>query len=167
MRHGDKATTLAELYERHAPSLYAYARLLCRSPGEAEDVVQNCFVRLAGQLDRLAEVENQRGYLLAVCRNEAFSYRSRWRRWWQSDLACGTVRLDGSPTGGEVDRDEAARIQQALAALPPPQREVVYLKVWEDLTFAEIAALLNITLSTASSRYQYGIEKLKGLLGHD
>ena len=167
MRHSGKTITLADLYERYAPSLYAYARLLSRSPAEAEDVVQSWFVRLAVQLDRLAEVENQRGYVLTVCRNEAFRNRSRWRRWWDGDLACGTVQFEETESGAPPEPENHDAISRAVAALPPEQREVVFLKVWQEMTFAEIAELLGISPNTAASRYRYGLEKLKGLLEHE
>lgn len=48
-----------------------------------------------------------------------------------------------------------------MAALPPEQREVVFLKVWTGLTFAEIADVLATSANTAASRYRYGIEKLR------
>jgi len=158
---------LAELYDRYAPQLYAYACLLARSPSEAEDIVQNCFVRMAGRLDRLAEVENLRSYLLTLCRNEAFRYRSRWQRWWRGDVACGTVRPGIAAGRNELGADEAARVRQALAELPPLQREVVFLKVWQELTFAEIGGILGTSTNTAASRYRYGIAKLRRRLSHE
>ena len=64
--------------------------------------------------------------------------------------------------GGEPD-SEAFRqaLSAALGALPPDQRAVVHLKLWEGLTFEQIAELLGIPLNTAASRYRYGIDKLR------
>jgi DNA-directed RNA polymerase specialized sigma24 family protein len=55
-------------------------------------------------------------------------------------------------------------VENALAALPARQREVVVLKVYEGRTFGEIARLLNISPNTAASRYRYALEKLRPLL---
>ena len=55
-------------------------------------------------------------------------------------------------------RDELAG---ALAGLPPDQRAVVHLKLWEGLTFGEIAAIQDISPNTAASRYRYALDKLR------
>jgi len=52
-------------------------------------------------------------------------------------------------------------LSRALAELPPEQRAVVHLKLWEGLTFEQIAAALEIPLNTAVSRYRYGLDKLR------
>ena len=57
-----------------------------------------------------------------------------------------------------------ASVAAALAELPEEQRAVVHLKIWEDLTFAEIAEALGISANTAASRYRYALDKLEGLL---
>jgi len=66
-----------------------------------------------------------------------------------------------------ADPDEAAFRQeaaQALGELPPEQRAVVHLKLWEGLTFEEIARVLDLSPNTAASRYRYGIDKLRARL---
>jgi len=52
----------------------------------------------------------------------------------------------------------------ALAELPPEQRAVAHLKLWEGLTFEEIAAILELSPNTAASRYRYALDKLRGRL---
>jgi RNA polymerase sigma-70 factor (ECF subfamily) len=56
-------------------------------------------------------------------------------------------------------------VRQALAALPPEQREVVRLKVYEQLTFAEISRSVRASVNTVASRYRYALEKLRKALG--
>ena len=65
------------------------------------------------------------------------------------------------------DPDEQAfrrRLAEALGQLPPDQRAVVHLKLWEDLTFDEISRTLGIPANTAASRYRYGLDKLRARL---
>ena len=61
------------------------------------------------------------------------------------------------------DRERAKLIQDAMAKLPEIYREVVSLKVWGGLTFAEIADSLEIPANTAASRYRYGLQELRKL----
>ncbi|HEY4328544.1 MAG TPA: sigma-70 family RNA polymerase sigma factor, partial [Phycisphaerae bacterium] len=63
----------------------------------------------------------------------------------------------------EID-DRRRILESAMAALPQDQREVLVLKIWSDLTFAQIADALHIPASTAASRYRYAIERLQSLL---
>ena len=60
-------------------------------------------------------------------------------------------------------REHSQLIQAAMSQLPDIYREVVTLKVWGELTFAEIADSLNIPANTAASRYRYGLEELRKL----
>ena len=71
-------------------------------------------------------------------------------------------------TGDEANPwAEAVAIRDALGSLPPEQREVVILKVWHGLTFAEIGAALDIPDNTAASRYRYALQKLRRELGDE
>ena len=65
--------------------------------------------------------------------------------------------------GGVEAQEQSRLIQAAMSKLPEPYREVVTLKVWGELTFAEIAAALEIPANTAASRYRYGLAELRKL----
>jgi RNA polymerase sigma-70 factor, ECF subfamily len=162
-----KTQVLDELYDLYARSLYAYACVLARSRTEAEDVLQEVFVRLARRPARLTGIENPRGYLFGMVRNEALRQRSRWHRWWHGDLAAGQVRFVEAAPGGGQTGPEAEAVERAMGLLPPLQREVVYLKVWQEMTFAEIGDLLALSPNTVASAYRYGLAKLKGMLDHE
>jgi RNA polymerase sigma-70 factor, ECF subfamily len=72
-----------------------------------------------------------------------------------------------SPFAAGANPDEQtfrAALAGALAELPPDQRAVVHLKLWEGLTFEQIAEVLDIPPNTAASRYRYGLDKLRGRL---
>jgi RNA polymerase sigma-70 factor (ECF subfamily) len=64
-----------------------------------------------------------------------------------------------------ADEDERVALSRAIAALSPEQREVVHLKVFEDLTFPEVAAVLDISPNTAASRYRYALIHLRKAMG--
>jgi RNA polymerase sigma-70 factor (ECF subfamily) len=62
--------------------------------------------------------------------------------------------------------DLVEQLQVALAHLPQPQREVIVLKIYRQKTFLEISRLLGLSQNTVASRYRYGMEKLRNLLGN-
>jgi RNA polymerase sigma-70 factor (ECF subfamily) len=71
------------------------------------------------------------------------------------------------PAAADANDDERLLLEKALRELPPEQREVVYLKVYEGLTFHEIGQRCEISLNTAASRYRYAIEAMRRLLHVD
>ena len=79
------------------------------------------------------------------------------------DAENAPAMLEPVDAGMELD-DQRRAIETALAALPPEQREIVHLKVYEDQTFEQIANLLAIPPNTAASRYRYAMDKLRDRL---
>ena len=158
----DRTFALACLYDLTADRLVRFAASITRRQHDAEDAVSATMVKVASRPKLLVGADRPWHYLLRMVRNESLVIlraRSRW-------AAIGSIaeRLIGGSTD-VVERDDENRlVWDALASLPAPQSEVVVLKIWEQLTFAEIAEVLQITPSTAASRYRYALEKLSGKL---
>ena len=149
---------LADLYEQYGPRLYRYALLILADAAGAEDVVQDAFCRLAEALRRQAGVATL-PYLTTIVRNECYS-RLRSRR--RSPMVVAEPLLE--PAAPDANNDERLLLDKALRALPPEQREVVYLKVYEGLTFNEIGERCGISLNTAASRYRYALDAMRDSL---
>ncbi|HEY1791135.1 MAG TPA: sigma-70 family RNA polymerase sigma factor [Verrucomicrobiae bacterium] len=143
-------------YEAKAAALILYGRALGLSHGEAEDVVQETFLALMQKEDVPREPDH---YCLRSFRNRALNYkRSLWRRL--------TRELESKrwfEKSTDENQAERAAMEQ-LTALPPEQREVIVLKIWNRCTFEEIGALLDISPNTAAGRYRYGLQKMKSRL---
>jgi RNA polymerase sigma-70 factor (ECF subfamily) len=150
-----------ELYDRYGEKMYHYLALRLGSPEDAEDVLQETFCRLARYEVRWAFVRHPRAYIFKVLRNEAnrhLARRIKQRAGDQVDIdeARGLASVIEEP----ADAD-AGLIVRALGELPDEQREVIVLKVLQDFSFKEIAAVCGLSINTAASRYRYGIEKLR------
>ena len=152
-------TALATLYDRHAAGLYRYLTSLLTRREEAEDALQDVFLALAERGREAARIGNARAYLYAAARNRALS---ALRKASAGDAPLSEVAEAPAP---QADAAGQQAIREALAALPPEQREVVVLKVYAGLTFREIAALTEAAPNTAASRYRYALAKLRELLG--
>lgn len=154
----DDSAALDIIYEAMGHRLYRYVLGLLGSEPEAEDVIQELFIRLAKKRRHLLEVENMTGYLFAMARNLA--------RDTLSNRPQPTVNIDDylNILVSDAERPDqpknSAEVFKALLALPFKQREVVNMKCLEDMTFEEIAGALNISLNTAASRYRYAVAKL-------
>ena len=143
-------------YEARAAALILYGRALGLSHGEAEDVLQETFLALMQRAEPPREPEH---YCLRSFRNRALNYkRSLWRRLTR-ELESQRW-FERSP--GEDEAERAA--MERLAALPAVQREVIVLKIWNECTFEEAGALLEISPHTAAGRYRYGLQKMKSRL---
>jgi RNA polymerase sigma-70 factor (ECF subfamily) len=154
---------LEGLYRDHAPALFRFLVRLTGNEADTKDILQDIFVRLAKSPHLLDGVAAQRSYLfrmahcLVVDRHRREKAREHYDDRAYQERDC-LVRPEPMP-------DDALWIQKALAssldALPSEQRAVVVLKVWEELTFAEIADVLDISANTAASRYRYALDKLR------
>ena len=147
-------------FRQLGPALLLFARRWTNSRADAEDVVQEAFVRF---WRRQHSLEN-RALLYATVRSTALDrLRRDQRRARREALAA----LDGADHF-EPEFSPEDEGQQLLAAaverLPNEQREVVVLKIWNELTFAEIAGVLQISQNTAASRYRYALSTLKKIL---
>jgi RNA polymerase sigma-70 factor (ECF subfamily) len=147
---------IGQAYDAHARRLYRYALMLLRDPAAAADAVQQVFVALMRQRRTIDALER---YLTRAVRNECFSTTRQEQR---SRLE--PAMLEPIDPASD-DPEQRAVIAQALDALPLEQRETVHLKVFEGMTFQEIADLSGESINTIASRYRYAMDKLRAMLG--
>ena len=144
------------LYESKAAGLVLYGRALGLSHGEAEDVLQETFVALL-QLER--KPDDAEHYGVRAFRNRALNYRrSTWRRLTRELESRRWFERDTNET--EAER----QAMKALTELPPEQREVIVLKIWNEMTFEAIGRLFDLSPNTVAGRYRYGLNKLRACL---
>ena len=152
---------LGDLYDSYAASLFRYALALTGSSDDAEDAVQEVFTRLARGRRRLAKIDNVKAYLFSATRNAANGIlRGKHRRSILQEAVCADFRTHSAKRNGD-SATESLVLCQALAELPVEQREVLVLKVFDGMTFKEIARTTGSSINTVASRYRYGIDKLR------
>jgi RNA polymerase sigma-70 factor, ECF subfamily len=130
----------------------------------AEDAVHQAFMRLLSR-GRIDELACARAFLRTVVRHEAYRLLPRRAAEYCSSGAPLLEELPGTPDPGPQQKEEQQQLENAIRQLSPEQREVLMLKLWEDLTFAQIAEVLAIPQNTAASRYRYALERLREILG--
>jgi len=151
--HEDWKVCFSEL----APGLVLFARQFVRTSADAEDIVQDAFVRF---WRKEHSIEN-RGLLYATVRSVALDLLRRdTRRARREANAALEVEQTTAP---QFDFDDGSQQELAVAVdrLPVEQREVLVMKIWNELTFAEIGQALGISQNTAASRYRYALAALK------
>ena len=159
--HNDTWTTW---FQQYGPKLLLCARHYTRTLADAEDVVQEAFVRfwrhqrdLPGEPMALLVTSVRRAAIDQARRDGRRSAREE-RAWEPEDSSPGWFR----PSIEDEERRRA--IEDALHRLPPEQREVLVLKIWGELTVEQIAHELDLSPHTAASRYRYGLGALRNHL---
>jgi RNA polymerase sigma-70 factor (ECF subfamily) len=143
------------LVSLRSPALLRTAYLLCGDRHLAQDLVQNSLSRAYTRWGRLQSVDAGESYIRKVMVTQAASSR---RRRWHAEVP--TAALPERPSGSE-DLDLRATLRQALAALPAPQRAVLVLRFYEDLSEADTAAVLDTSVGTVKSRTSRALAALR------
>ena len=148
----------SRLFDALAPALVLYARQWLESES-ARDAVQEAFVRL---MQQAVEPDHPKAWLCRTIRNAALDQHRSHRRRTQREQAAAAPEAWFDP--GVQALADAAAVQAGLAALTPEQREVIVLRIWNDLGWADIAQLVHAPVSTVFSRYRAGLAAMRSRL---
>ncbi len=159
--HGETAA-FQVLYERYRDPIFRFAYRLLGSVEAAEDVTHDCFLSLIKEPGRFdSSRASLRTYIYAAARNLAAKRYNSFAR------ETGIERLDEEPSDGRepmarvLDNELAEVVQRAIASLPPLQREALVLFEYDELSLAEIAAIVGADANTVKARLFRAREKLR------
>jgi RNA polymerase sigma-70 factor (ECF subfamily) len=156
LQRGDLAA-LGRMFDLTSGRLVRYGQALTHNRADAEDALQAALVRVAVHPQLLASARLPWAYFLKIVRNEALKIVQRKRPLQSLEALFELWTLDES----DAEREEVAgRVRAALQRLPAEQAEVVVLRMWEEMTFAEIAVVTGESTNTVASRYRYALQKL-------
>ncbi len=154
----------------HMRAAWNLARWLVRDPVDAEDVLQEAYVRAFRHFDTFRG-ERARGWLLAIVRNACWSFLSRRGEAEEAfdeerdTAAVVPLQLTPEPEAQLVREDQARRIQQEVEALRPEFREAFLLRELEGLSYKEIAEVSGVPIGTVMSRLSRARRELQARLG--
>lgn len=146
---------LAQLYDRHAASLFRHALALTRDRSDAEDLVQAVFVKLAARGAPLLGVRQPESYLHRVLHTTWLDTRRR--------VVTGerVVERMHPQSSAAPNNPAAIDLSRAIDALPAAQREVIVLHLVEGFSFREMGRLIGVSMFTAAARYRLAIRRLQ------
>jgi RNA polymerase sigma-70 factor (ECF subfamily) len=151
--------------------LYSYALVLIRNHAEAEDLVQETCVRAIQAMGRLRQGSNMKGWLFTILRNVWLNQLRRWRNGPQvveievdNGVANSVVDLSKDSHDLYVSKVEAEQVRAAIQDLPVEFREIILLREYEDLSYQEIASIMDCPVGTVMSRLARARAKLRDLL---
>ncbi len=158
---------LAEVYRRHGGAVLALAWRVTGDSGDAEDVVQEVFLRLWNQPERFDAARGTlRSFLLAQSHGRAVDLvRSRAARRRREEREGRSAVTEHYDLEGEVwDLSLADQVAEALASLPGDERAAIELAYFDGLTYREVASALSQPEGTVKSRIRSGLRRMKGTL---
>jgi RNA polymerase sigma-70 factor, ECF subfamily len=152
------ADQLGRLLDRHGAALALYAAQWTDAP---EDCVQEALVELARQ-PRMPD--HVLAWLYRVVKNRALNAARGARRRRERETRSIAWRFEAACQAASFDRSESLAAVEALDRLEPGQREIVVMKIWSGLTYAEIASALAISISSAHRKFEQALVSLRQTL---
>ena len=141
------------LYTQHGPSILRYLHRLV-GPKMAEDVLQDIFVQAVTHIDLLDGVASPKAWLFKVAKNMTINHLRKKRK--PVDLAWGSLAQSPSQEDGRLEP-----MRRAIQRLSPDHRDTVLLRWYDELSYEEIAQVLQIPVGTVRSRLHHSLQKLR------
>lgn len=159
IKAGDKKI-FGELVERHQKAIYRLALRFTGDHGVAEDVVQESFIKAYQKIHYFEERSSFKSWLFRIAINTC---KNKWRGKAHLEVDIEDVVLSvGEKTSQGLEQEEMQQLLQSeIAKLPERQRTSLSLRVFEDLSFQEIAKIMECPYDTAKANYRHAVLKLK------
>lgn len=167
LQHGD-LTTLGVLFERYKDMVYRTAFVITHDEKAAEDILQECFVRLYTYRNSVDSTRPLKPWLYRVTVNLAYDWSSK-RKVGQSldevlEWLSGLPGTFSAPDRKAEEKELTHMVQEVVAGLPTPHRAVIVLFYIEGLTVDEIGSVLELPIGTVKSRLHYARVRLRKAL---
>ena len=167
----NRSTSEADVLIKHIDGLYSYALALSRNRVDAEDLVQETYVRAIPAVRRLRKESNVKRWLFTILRNIWLNQIRQPRVAIQMSgmdidqlLPQFRAQAGKDPHSLLITRLDQEQVRQAISQLPLEFREIILLREFEDLSYQGIASVLNCPIGTVMSRLNRARSKLRILL---
>lgn len=157
-----EGAVFARFFEQTRRKAYGFALHLVGDREEAMDITQEAYLRLHRSWREPSGEGEPVAWLYTVIRNLAIDHLRRRKRRPEDGLDHVTLRCPSAGPDAAAERKElAARLWEAIGNLPPEQREILLLRDWHGLDYAQIAQVLGLSMGTVSSRLHHAREKVR------
>lgn len=163
-RAGERAA-FDQIVRRHQRGIWYLVRRYVKRDADASDVTQLAFVRAYRGIGTFRGSATVRSWLYRIGINCALSWLRDHRREEPAEIADDAL-IDANPAPARlIVGEEGARLRDAIAKLPPKQKLVLELRVFDDLSFKEVAELADCSENTAKVNFHYAVKRLRDILG--
>lgn len=163
-RAGDRSA-FETLVRRHQKGVWRVVRRYLRRDADTADVTQQVFVRAFTGLATFRGAASVRSWLYRIAINCALTWIRDHKRETLSEIAEDSLTEDAVGETRIASDQESKRLRAAIAQLPAKQKLVLELRVFDDLSFKEVAELAECSENTAKVSFHYAVKKLRETLG--
>lgn len=161
-----------QIFRRYYKDLYGYGLKICSRPEIVRDCIQELFVVIWDRRAFLDEVQSIKAYLLASLRRSILKELERQRKYSSQSVEEGqTVHIQFSPEELIVEDEfrsyRKKALYDALSRLPGRQKEVLYLKYFNGMSYEEIEEILSINYQSIRNHIYRAVKKLKKIMGDE
>ncbi len=164
----DDTTALEALYKKYFNDLYNYGLRMSKDVDLVEDAIQETFLNLWKYRARMSTPQSEKAYLLRAYRNQVIQlFRERSRTIYKEEVMRFDfdVSIEQRVIEGENSSAISSRINKALEELTPRQREIVYYRFFEGLSYDHIAEIMNMQTRATYKLAARSIIALRMILG--
>lgn len=165
--HAGERAAFDQLVRRHQRGMWRLVLRYVRRDADAQDVTQLAFVRAYKGLASFRGSASVRSWLYRIAINCALSWLRDHRREQPTEIPDEALVIEHASPGRIADGETAARLRAAIAQLPPKQKLVLELRIFDDLSFREVAELADCSENTAKVNFHYAVKRLRDILGAD
>jgi RNA polymerase sigma-70 factor, ECF subfamily len=163
-RAGER-TAFDQLVRRHQQGVWRIVRRYIKRDADAADVTQLVFVRAFKGLGAFRGASSLRSWLYRIAINCSLSWLRDHRREQPTEIDEDAISEAAVAPAKLAAGEEGLRLRAAIAELPPKQKLVLELRVFDDLSFKEVAELADCSENTAKVNFHYAVKKLRNILG--
>jgi RNA polymerase sigma-70 factor (ECF subfamily) len=154
-----------QLVRSHQRGIWRIVRRYVRNDADASDVTQQAFLRAYRGLAGFRGTSSVRSWLYRIGINCALSWLRDHKREQATEIDESALVTTDPGAGRLIDGEDNAQLRAAIAQLPPKQRLVLELRVFDDLPFKDVAELADCSENTAKVNFHYAVKRLRDILG--
>lgn len=163
--HSGNKEAVSIIVERYYADIYRFCLYMVQTENDAYDIVQETFLKFMNYGTSYKH-HNLKGYLLTIARNICFNY---FRDKKEKAAVIEKEEIDKIPNWKDmlIEVEDAVYLKNLLKKLSQETREVIILRIYEEMKFKDIAKIMGCSVSTTKSRFRLGINQLKKLMEND
>ena len=163
---------LNTIYSRYFTPLYQYGMRMLQDEDGVHDCIQNLFVHIWVNHKKLNQVSNLRSYLISALRNGIINYKTAENRFQKVDLESNEVfdlkfTVEAAFIQREEQSEKVRQLSDAMNQLTARQKEIIYLKYFEEMDYDEIAEIMNLSKKGTYKLSARALEALREVLNID
>jgi len=162
---------LKQIYLEYHTGLFQYGMRILLNEEATRDCIHNLFVKIWANHKNLKHTDNIKYYLMSALRNEIINYRTRESRYKHDQIDLETFMLDFSVESVYIRKEEineqTEKLVGAMNQLTPRQKEIIYLRYFEELNYDQIADMMDITVKGAYKLSARALDALKEIMKID